>query len=103
MAGLYRRRIMTDLPLTKISETTKNITLGWTPVLCIGYVFYVNGKRVSNTWNSVLSQVTFSKSPGAIYRVQAVGVNASGTYPPATLPNVETYSGDPYGTGLYTK
>lgn len=74
------------ITLTKISETSSKITLGWTPVPgCIGYVFYADDTRVSNTWDPNKSQVTFSKGPAKL-RVDAVGVEDSGSYPPAPVP-----------------
>lgn len=76
---------MTDLPLTKISETDKTITLGWEPVgLAAGYVFFAGGKRVSNTWDTSKTWAKFAK-PGP-WSVQAVGVLASGVYPPVVTP-----------------
>jgi hypothetical protein len=94
---------MADLPLTKIFETTKVITLGWTPVPCIGYVFYTNGTRVSNTWDASMSQTRFYKVPNGVYKVVAVGVNATGTYPAGVAPTSEAYSAEPYNTGVYSK
>lgn len=75
-----------SINLTKISETQSKITLGWTPVPgCIGYVFYADDKRVSNTWDPLRSSVTFSKGP-AKFRVDAIGVEDTGVYPPVTTP-----------------
>ena len=63
------------LPLTIISQTSKTITFGWTPPLgIIGYVFYKDGVRVSNTFNATQSSVKFSYLAGALYRVDAVQV-----------------------------
>ena len=74
------------ITLTKISETSSKITLGWTPVPgCIGYVFYADDTRVSNTWDPNKSQVTFSKGPSK-FRVDAVGVEDTGAYPSVTPP-----------------
>lgn len=74
------------ITLTKISETSSKITLGWTPVPgCIGYVFYADDTRVSNTWDPNKSQVTFAKGP-AEFRVDAVGVKDSGSYPSVVPP-----------------
>jgi hypothetical protein len=90
-----------DLPLTKIGETGTTITLKWTPILCMGYVFYRNGTRVSNTWNSMQSQIRFAK--GTSYRVVAIGAIAEGTYPSSTPSNSEAYSAEPYTSGPYSK
>lgn len=74
------------ITLRKISETTSKITLGWDPVPgCIGYVFYADDQRVSNTWDPNKSQVTFSKGPDE-YKVVALGVEDQGAYPPAAPP-----------------
>lgn len=97
------RRIIIDLPLTIIYETERVIKLGWTPSPnCLGYVFYVNDKRVSNTWNPEVSEVRFNKVAGAIYKVRAVGIAAEGVYPPNTPSNAEEYSADPYGSAVYS-
>ncbi len=77
---------MTDLPLTKVSETTKFITLGWTPVPCEGYAFLAGGIRVSNTWNQNQSSVKFTKVASGQYAVRALGVVAEGVYPPIVPP-----------------
>jgi hypothetical protein len=75
-----------SMTLTKLSETSTKITLGWTPVPnCIGYVFYADGQRVSNTWDPNRSQVTFAKGP-AKFKVQAVGVEDEGVYPSGPPP-----------------
>ncbi len=70
-----------SLPLTKLSETTKTITLGWTPIPCEGYEFLVNDKRVSNTWDASARQVKFGKVSSGKYSVRALGVIAQGVYP----------------------
>lgn len=67
------------LPLTKVAETAKTITLGWTPVPCLGYVFYEDGHRVSNTWDPSVKQVKFAK--GTSYQVVALGAAWQGSYP----------------------
>jgi hypothetical protein len=79
---------VTDLPLTKISETATKITLGWTPVPgAIGYRFQsaVSAPKWSHSWDGSKSQVAFAKNQGP-YTVQALGVEAAGTYPPSTPP-----------------
>lgn len=76
------------IALTKLSENSIQITLGWTPVQgCIGYAFYADDTRVSNTWDPSVSQVTFAKG-AAEYRVQAVGGLDEGVYVPPVAPNV---------------
>ena len=78
---------MSDMPLTKISETATTITLGWTPPSgCSGYVFYADAKR-SSTFDGTRSSVKFAKG-ATTYRVQALGVLAEGTYPAATTSKV---------------
>lgn len=50
------------IALTVLSETTKTLTVGWTPVVgAAGYEFLVDGKRVSNTWDATVKQVKFGK------------------------------------------
>ena len=73
-----------SLTLTKISETSSTITLGWTPPANVGgYVFYANSQVVSvATANlkdgSPRKEVKFSKTnPGPPFEVVAV------VYPPA--------------------
>jgi hypothetical protein len=73
-----------SLTITKVSETSTKITLGWTPVAgCLGYAFYADGTRVSNTWDWNKSQITFSKGP-AQFKVVALGSEQEGVYPPAS-------------------
>lgn len=73
-----------SLTLTKVSETSSTITLGWTPPANVGgYVFYANGQVVSVATarlkdGTLRKDVKFSKtSPGPPYEVVAV------VYPPA--------------------
>lgn len=94
---------MIDLPLKMVSETQRIITLGWTPVPCIGYVFYVNNTRVANSWDPFKNSIRFNKVQGATYTVEAVEVNAKGTYPPISVPSSEDYSEEPYGVGVYSR
>lgn len=70
-----------SLPLHLVSQTPSKITLGWAlPSGILGYVFYVDGARVSNTWNPAQATATFSKKPGALYQVVAVKEAVSGRY-----------------------
>lgn len=74
------------IEIQKIGETQTRIILGWTPVPgCIGYVFYADGLRVSNTWDPMKSSITFSKGPKE-FKVVAVGQEDSGVYPPPVAP-----------------
>lgn len=77
---------MTNLALHVVSETASTITLGWQPPVCVGYVFYRNGLRVSNTWDPTVNQAKFKKVPSGQYEVWAVGAVATGTYPAAAPP-----------------
>lgn len=75
------------LTLTKISETQTKITLGWTPVPgAIGYRYQsaTQAPKWSHTWNAQQSQVTFSKA--AWYKVEALGIEEAGVYPPSEPP-----------------
>jgi hypothetical protein len=93
---------MIDLPLTKVSETSTVITFSWTPVPCLGYVFYVNDMRVSNSFDPLKNTIRFHKVANGIYKVEAFGTIARGTYPPTSSPNSEKYSEDPYGNAVYS-
>jgi len=75
---------MTDLPLTKLAETTSTITLGWTPISCLGYVLYADGVRKSNSWDSAKSSWKTAKATEI--KVVALGAEATGVYPNTTLP-----------------
>lgn len=91
---------MTDLPLTVLNESTKVITLGWTPPPnCVGYVFYVNNNRVSNTWNPAISEVRFNKVAGGVYKVRALSALAEGAHPPQLS---EKYGADKYSEAVYS-
>jgi hypothetical protein len=78
------------LTLTKISETSTKITLGWTPVPgAVGYRFQsaTQAPKWSHSWNATLAQTTFSKADW--YKVEALGVESAGQYPslaPTALP-----------------
>lgn len=77
-----------SLELTKISETASKITLGWEPVDgAIGYRFQssTQAPKWSHTWDATRSQVTFSKADW--YKVEALGVEEAGEYPPPTPPS----------------
>lgn len=78
---------MTDLPLHVISETKTMIRVGWTPVPgAAGYVYRVDGRRVSNTWDPAKSWTDFSKALGTKYGVEAIAPVAAGIYPPPVTP-----------------
>lgn len=93
---------MIDIPLTKKVEGTKTITLSWTPVPCVGYVFYVNDTRVSNTWNPALTEITFHKVENGIYKVKALEIAGEGIYPKAQPIDSEEYNLEAYGSGVYS-
>jgi len=71
---------MTDLPLTKLAENATTITLGWTPIPCLGYVLYADGVRKSNSWDPLKSSWKTNKA--AEIRVVALGAEATGVWPP---------------------
>ena len=75
------------IALTKLSETTTTITLGWTPVPgCIGYRFSSEKQaKPSHTWNASQSSIKFAKGSGW-YTVEALGVEDVGEYPSASPP-----------------
>lgn len=75
---------MTDLPLTKLAETTTTITLGWTPVLCLGYVLYADGVRKSNSWDP--NKSSWKTNKATELKVVALGAEAEGLYPPVVPP-----------------
>lgn len=73
---------MTDLPLTKMSETATTVTIGWEPVACVGYVLYVDGERKSNSWDPL--KKTWKVSKAKVIQVFALGYVADGVYPSGT-------------------
>jgi len=87
-----------SLTLTKVSETSSTITLGWTPSADYdAFVFYANGQVVSvataKDKNGVLrKEVKFSKtSPGPPFTVAAVTSDPDpdvvwDSYPDAVFP-----------------
>lgn len=91
---------MNDLPLTKLSETSQTVTLGWTPPAgAQGYVFWAGGLRRSSTLDGSRSQVRFARSL-APFRVQVLGVVAEGDHlPPAAPPPVGPSYPQSYFTG----
>lgn len=83
------------LALTKLSETSTKITLGWTPVPgAIGYRFQsaTTAPKWSHSWDASKSQVTFSKADW--YKVEALGIEAAGQYP-TTGPEPQPGTRDP--------
>jgi hypothetical protein len=86
---------MNDLPLTKIAETSTTITLGWTPPAgAVGYYFFADGVRVSNSTKADQSSTRFKKVASGKYAVQALGVQAEGKYPPAPVAGVPKHTYD---------
>lgn len=99
-----------SLVLSKLSETDTTITLGWTPPSGVtGYRFTAEKQaKPSHTWDPGRSSVKFSKG-SAWYKVEAVGVSASGTYtgepappppPPEPTPTPTPTPTPPPPTGL---
>lgn len=74
-----------NLPLTQLPNPDPNkVTLGWTPVPgAVGYRFQsaTQAPKWSHTFDPNRNKVTFSKA--AWYKVEALGVEAAGNYPPA--------------------
>lgn len=75
---------MTDLPLTKQSETATTITLAWTPIPCLGYVLYANGIRKSNSWDP--NKSSWKTDKAQVIRIVAVGATAEGVWPAVVVP-----------------
>lgn len=70
-----------SLPLTVTAETSTTITLGWVPVPgAVGYTFWKDGRRVSNTQNGARSSVRFSK-PYATLEVRTLLAGPAGSWP----------------------
>lgn len=68
-----------SLPLKIVSQTTSKVTVGWTPAGNRGYVFYTNGKRVSNTFDPTRSSVVFARKAGDVFKVEAINVGPFGS------------------------
>jgi hypothetical protein len=82
------------LILHKISETATTITLGWVPPPgAIGYVFYRDGARVSNTWDGTKASIKIEKA--AKIEVEAVGSLAKGVWPMPAPPATEDFTWTP--------
>lgn len=63
------------ITLTVISETKATLTVGWTPITgSRGYAFYVDGKRVSNTWDASVRQVKFGKPDAGVHTYEVVAL-----------------------------
>ena len=83
-----------QLAITRDSAST--FTVGWVPPPgIVGYVFNVDGARVSNTWNPAQSTARFAKKPSPpahVYEVVPVinGVSGTVTYPPTPPPTTTT-------------
>ena len=75
------------LPLTKIAETATTVTFQWAPPAGVEwYTFWMDGKRVSNgpallADGTTRTTVRFAKLTAGCYRVDALGVIASGGSP----------------------
>lgn len=72
---------MAGFALRLLAETATTITLGWDPVPgAVGYRFSsATSTKLSHTWDPLRSSAKFSKA--AWYRVEALSVPVSGTYP----------------------
>jgi hypothetical protein len=96
----------TGLPVAIVAESATTITVGWTPPTNIaGYVFKVDGARVSNTWDPSRSSARFGKVPSPPahdYQVVAVAEGPGGvvTYP-APPPPPTTTSAPPVSSPLW--
>lgn len=62
------------LPLHVVSSTSSTVTYGWTPPpAAAGYVFAIDGARVSSTFDGARSQVKFGKRTGThVYSVTTI-------------------------------
>jgi hypothetical protein len=83
------------LLLTKLSETSSKITLGWTPVPgAIGYRYvFADGGKIPHTWDPNFRRVASLPACNNIFdkarlpvRVEALGVEAAGEYPVSAPP-----------------
>lgn len=60
-----------------VSETAHTVTVGWSPIAgSRGYVFYVDGRRVSNTWDPSVAQVRFGKPDAGEHDYEVVALTA---------------------------
>jgi hypothetical protein len=75
---------MVNLPLTKLAETASTVTLGWTPIPCLGYVLYADGVRKSNSWDPL--KASWKTNKATEIKVVALGAAAEGVYPPVVVP-----------------
>lgn len=86
---------MINMPLTKLSETSTTITLGWTPPVGVEwYTLFAGYKRVSNHAPAGYKQVTFGKTTEP-YQVVAIVQTSQGVFDVA----VGTYKTVPGPTG----
>lgn len=72
-----------SLPLTKTGSPPR-VKVSWTPVPGAGYVFFLNGKRVANTWDATLDHTYFGSAQnpvktGDVIEVKAVEWGVHGT------------------------
>ena len=67
------------LPLSGTVSGTV-LTLTWVPVVCLGYVLYVNGKRTSSSWDPAKSSWRVTYAKGAVYHVVALMQAAAGSH-----------------------
>jgi len=83
-----------NFPLRVIAEDSETIFLGWDLRNVSGYIFYLDGRRVSSTLDGTRTEVRFRK--GTTYRVVAIPIPVDeGVYPspPPPVGNVVQLSG----------
>lgn len=94
-----------SLDVHVVSQTSKTLTLGWTPADGEGYLFKLDGTRISNTWDPKVATVRFSIRSGShTYTVDALVAGATGSVlnPPATVPTTTTTTTIPTTTTVPT-
>ena len=86
------------LTLTKVSEDASSITLGWIAVPgCAGYRFSAEKQaKPSHTWDPSRNRIRFAKG-SAWYRVEVLGVEDFGVYPPTGRQYPASYRSGPLG------
>lgn len=75
------------ISLRVVAETASTITFGWDPVAGATGFRYTAEKQAkpSHTWDGSVTQVKFAKG-SAWYKVEALGVQDQGSYPPVAPP-----------------
>lgn len=63
------------ITLIVVSESARELVVSWAPVPnATGYVFYVDGKRVSNTWDPTIKQIVFGKPDAGEHTYEVVAL-----------------------------